>query len=1252
MKKLILCALVFLCGTCSIATYAQQPTVEWAQRYNSIDTVSTNDKAVAIATDAQGNVYITGNSQGVSPVNMITLKYSPSGQLLWKYAYDADDIVQANDIAIDNQGGVYLLGTYSAMNSDFITIRLDAQTGQQSWVQQFNGPSNRNDQPAAITTDNSGGVYVTGTSESNQTEFNIVTIRYEALTGNKTWDMEYSGPGFGSSGADLATDNNGSVYVIGTSINPDAFSRDMVTIRYEAATGAELWAIRYSNKELENGDLAYGRSIAIDSNGMVYVAGSSYGTDAGVNYVAISYDAAGTQRWLSRYNYQPGVYSTDEAAIIAVDNQGGVFVTGSSGSAMATVGFNAQTGAQVWDSRYENFRFIPVYPKGLAADNTGGVYVTGVSMDDFVTIRYNALDGRQEWEKVFDSSQQPNSDEPAGLALDNQGRLYVTGNSVELGVDEKSDIVTIAYESGTGDSLWTQTYDGSGSFPTTDRPVAVAVDADGNSYVTGTSESENRSTLTTVKYSPAGDSLWAVHYGETGFKIAVANAIDNQGNLYVTGTSNDKSINGDIDIITIRYDAATGQVIWASLYDVVVDEYTEERAAGLAVDKNGNIYVAGTSRNYLSNTMEDIVVIRYDTATGDTLWVSRYDAGLAGANEDRAVAITTDPGGAVYVAGNTSNYDNESSSDFITIRFEAENGTKKWEKRFDSGEGSRHDVVAAIAADAQGGLYVTGAGDEGYTTIRYQTATGQEVWRSKPIDTAVNFNTPTAMAVDGRGGVYVTGLAYNSSTFTDFGTVRYDAATGDLDWAKTYNYTGGNGDWATALTVDSVGGVYVTGYSQTDQMGSIYSTVKYNGDNGDQVWAEQTAGPSDFPTVIATDPQGNIVVTGYSMNTSIDFLTIKYNQPSVCLELPEVPIAGPGVARAGTNGVSYTLGGSGATNFLWQITDNEGRDYTSFSGQGTDTIRVNWASKPAVYKITATYGTTPDCPTHTAVLYVHVSDPAAGYVTGGGWSDAPANPAYELMQSDSRAYWGFVARYSNGGKLQGQVNLVLENSLINFRSTSLEEGSLVVTGNQAFFRGYGRLTRLSATGNIESDPRRFGFLIAATDVQYDSKQKDKLVNWNSNEKDQLRILIWEIDEDGTRGAVVFDNQAACAANLDENSPACQTISGGNITIHGAQFKSKQDNSLLAAELEQQLIAYPTAFQEHTTVAFTLKQQSGYTLDLYDLKGALIKRIAAGDAESGRLYEHSVQAAGLAKGFYFVRLMTDQGVQTVKILVQR
>ncbi|MHA6249646.1 SBBP repeat-containing protein [Pontibacter sp. CAU 1760] len=1205
-----------------LTALAQQPKLEWAKRYNG--TGNTGDGAVAVAVDEEGNSYVTGTSSGVFP-KMTTVKYSPSGKQLWVAQFVGNSIATA--IAVDNQGGVFVTGnSYSSdFTSDaYVTVRYDAVTGEQAWASRHEGDSY--DQAMAIAVDNQGGVYVTGSSVGETGSFDYATVRYNAATGEQDWVSRYSA--HISSAAAIAVDNAGSVYLTGSSYNSDFTGTGYVTVRYDAATGEQVWASRY-----DKGRFDTSRAIAVDNQGGVFVTGLSYGETGSPDFATVRYDAAtGEEAWASRYD---GGFS-DEVVAIAVDNAGGVYITGSSHNSdftktdYATVCYAAATGEEIWASRYDGGSDNQA--RAIAVDNQGGVYVTGYSYNsdpntDYATVRYAAATGEQVWASRYDEGR---FDISRAIAVDNQGGVYVTGYSV--GETGSSDFATIRYDAATGEQAWASRFDEIVS--TADRAIAVATDEDGNSYVTGTS-SGGFSSITTIKYAPSGEQLWVVQYKHNS--IAAAIAVDNQGGVYVTGYSHGET--GSPNYATVRYDAATGEQVWAKHYDGGGSDV----AVSIAVDNQGGVYITGSSYNS-DYTTKDYATVRYDAATGEQVWVQRYDGPEDSLGE--ATAIAVDNQGGVYVTGYSYN-SGFTGTDYATVRYDAATGEQTWVSRY-----SAATFNAAIAVDNQGGVYVTGAsyGADfilGYATVRYDAATGEQTWASRY--EGVSYSLAIAIAVDNTGGVYVTGESSNSGfTNKDYATVRYAAATGEEIWASRYD--GGSDDQARAIAVDNQGGVYVTGYSSnSDFSGTNYATVRYAAATGEQVWAEHynSMGSSENVAVdLALDLDDNLIITGYSIGgpeTGYDFLTIKYHQ---CPAVTEIPITGSSTADVSATGSVYSLPAApGATSFSWSITDPDGAAYAGFTGQGTPSISVDWPDAPNAYKVSVTYSAEEGCSFQTTVLYVHVYDPKAGYITGSGWSHTPVSTDYDLMQNGRKLYWSFLARYRNSASddVQGPGFFLIESGPYAFRSNSLEDGSLVVSGNRAFYRGQGTLFHQEGF-SVRTDKRRFGYLVAATDGDLGE----------GNDPDMLRLRVWVIKEDGSEGETVYDNQIGCAAgSLDDNAPACQAIDKGNVIIHRSGIRGLASLfSLNAAAAPQELQAYPTTFSDRTTIAFSLEEGEGYKLELYDLKGALVRQLTAGTAERDRRYEHEVRAEGLEEGLYLAKLSTKEKVQTVKLVVQR
>ena len=223
---------------------------------------------------------IKGPERAVNPM-------SPSGgvQEEWVARYDGprNGSDEANAIAIDSAGNVYVTGESVGGYYDYTTVKYDS-FGQEQWVARYNGPQNSVDEAHAIAIDSAGNVYVTGESVGLGTDDDYATVKYDS-SGQEQWVARYNGPGNGSDEANaIALDSAGNVYVTGKSVgagNDD----DYATVKYDSS-GQEQWVARYNGPG--NGvDLA--NAIALDSAGNVYVTGGSEGLGIGFDYATIKY---------------------------------------------------------------------------------------------------------------------------------------------------------------------------------------------------------------------------------------------------------------------------------------------------------------------------------------------------------------------------------------------------------------------------------------------------------------------------------------------------------------------------------------------------------------------------------------------------------------------------------------------------------------------------------------------------------------------------------------------------------------------------------------------------------------------------------------------------------------------------------------------------------------------------------------------------------------------------------------------------
>ncbi|HHD64114.1 MAG TPA: hypothetical protein ENK96_07115 [Desulfobulbaceae bacterium] len=338
-----------------------------------------------------------------------------------------------------------------------------------------------------------------------------------------------------------------------------------------------------------------GHAIAIDSKGNVYVVGTS------------------NESWLGENNTSPiHAHSGRDDITIVKLNPDGVYqwhtFYGSSESDHG-ISISIDTNDNIYVVGYSDFNWLgdgninPIHPLGEA----------GMDVPDITVLKLDK-NGIYQWHTFYGSDEA--IDYGRGISVDTDGSVYVTGSSLRTWQgDGNIDPIHNTITSGgiaifkldkNGTYQW-HTFYGWGC-----EGFGITVGADSNVYIVGSSwitwKGDNNtpplhthglsSDITVIKLNTDGDYQWHTFYGgDCGYDIA----LDKNGNLYVAGSSV-ATWQGDGDISPLN--AYTGNNDITILKLTTSGTYlwhtfygTEHYDVGyaIAIDKNNEIYVAGRS---------------------------------------------------------------------------------------------------------------------------------------------------------------------------------------------------------------------------------------------------------------------------------------------------------------------------------------------------------------------------------------------------------------------------------------------------------------------------------------------------------------------------------------------------------------------------------------------------------------------------------------------------------------------------------
>lgn len=396
-------------------------------------------------------------------------------------------------------------------------------------------------------------------------------------------------------------------------------SQALLPLRIQAQTVA--WS-----QQLGSAKADYCRGIAIDKSGNVYISGSTEGSFAGINQ-------GDSDTWLAKYTSQGklvwkqqlGTASLDDGYGVAIDNDGNVYISGSTEGSFAGTnqgGYDAwvakytpngklawkrQLGTRLWDESYS-----------IATDKNNSIYISGYTNGSFtgkqqglknIWVAKYTSQGKLIWLQQLGSG----FNLAESVATDTQGHVYISGYT-NGGLDKirpGRDAFVAKYTTN-GKLVWLQQLGTSGL----DYSYAVVTDKHGNVYISGyTSGSlaiKNQGLVDAwvAKYTSNGKLVWVRQLGTANFDYSYTVATDTKDHVYISGYSNGlvAATQTDADVLIAKY-TPNGELLWKQMLGTKDDEFSEA-----LVVNNDNIYACGTTFGALAGKNQggaDAWVVKY-----------------------------------------------------------------------------------------------------------------------------------------------------------------------------------------------------------------------------------------------------------------------------------------------------------------------------------------------------------------------------------------------------------------------------------------------------------------------------------------------------------------------------------------------------------------------------------------------------------------------------------------------------------------
>jgi len=790
---------------------------------------------------------------------------------------------EARAMAVDSSGNILVAGytNVSGMNNDYRLVKFWADGSGVAWRASFD-KNGGDDQATAVVIDGNNDIIVTGTVW-NIASTDIHTIKYSGVDGSVLWEHTWSGAAGGIDAAtSIAVDATNNIYVAGYSVN-GAGNDDYLILKYPSAGSTPTWQEIWNSGYNSNDRIA---AIAAGADGIAVTGASSkIGTDFDILTRKYGFDK--TLLWEQRRASAGN--GDDRGTAVRIDAAGNVaiggYIANGANNDMIVIKYAAAApGGTVWEKIYNGGNNDEV--QALWIDGIGDIYVTGHTYtysgnEDFYTVRYGSADGIKLWSAVYDSGNDF-TDVPVGIVVREgaDGDVFVSGYTA---TSSNENFTILKYKKGSGELVWQQSFNGAGD--KNERPVGMFLDGAGEACVAGWSETAaNSYDFLAIKYdfgrldSPTG--LTATTTSNTTIDLSWRDNSANESNFKIERKLGESGTYAEIATIAANLTTYTDTGLVSNSY------YYYRVQAYNAAEGNSN---SSNEAHALTK------VVSYEAPA----WVYQYNG--ADNREDEAVAIVTGIDGHPVVTGFTDLTEEgvagSYSFDYLTVKLDRADKSLVWKARYDSGDGGT-DMAAGVAIDNNGDAVVTGTAylsggsdksDDLYT-IKFSTAGYTDPNSNPPMEWGAQYGTQSGIdqatavqtAKDTANNVVVIGHGINTANDEDMFIIKY-LPDGTTPWTPiVYDGPAHGNDYPSAVAIDTAGNILVTGSTENAAGDFDIYTAKYNGATGALIWSQLYAGGGngdDHGLSLALDGSGDVYITGYGVNAvgNEEWVTIKYD---------------------------------------------------------------------------------------------------------------------------------------------------------------------------------------------------------------------------------------------------------------------------------------------------------------------------------------------------------------------------------------